>query len=113
MRPTADDWYAARTIFRHVSLRPRRRQKHVYEERIVLLRAASETQAIQKAERDAAKYADAHAGVEYVGFVETFRLVESRIRSGSEVFSLMRSSSLSAPRFLSRYFADGSEHRRK
>jgi len=113
VRQMASDWYAARAVCRHIGLRPRRRQKHVYEERIVILRAASETEAIRKAERDAGKYADANTGVEYMGFVETFRLFDSRIRSGSEVFSLMRSSSLSAARFLSRYFANGSEHRRK
>ena len=111
--PTADGWYAARAVFTHEGLRPRRGRKRVYEERIVLLRAANERDAMRRGEREAAEYVKAHDGVAYIGFMETFHLFESRIRSGSEVFSLMRSSSLTPPRFLSRYLDDGSERRRK
>jgi hypothetical protein len=110
---TADDWYAARAVFIHDGVRPRRRRKRVYEERIVLIRAATEADAIRQAEVEAAEYAKAHDGVSYAGFLETFRLFGSRLGSGSEVFSLMRSSNLTPSRYVSRYLDDGAEHRRK
>ena len=113
MSSTRTAWYAARAVFLHKGLRPSRGKKRVFEERIVILRAATEKGAIQEAEREARRYARTTSGVEYVGFVETFRLFESRLRSGSEVFSLMRSTSLTPSRFVSRYFDDGTERRRK
>jgi hypothetical protein len=111
--PTKTAWYAARAVFLHKSLRPSRGKERVFEERIVLLRAVTERAAIREAQREARRYARTTTGVDYVGFVETFRLFESRLRSGSEVFSLMRSTTLSPSRFVSRYFDDGTERRRK
>ena len=113
MPSTTTAWYAARAVFLHKSIRPSRGKKRVFEERIVLLRAATEKAAIQEAEREARRYARTTSGVDYVSFVETFRLFESRLRSGSEVFSLMRSTTLTPSRFVSRYFADGTECRRQ
>ena len=113
MPPTPTAWYAARAVFLHKGLGPARGKKRVFEERIVLLRAATEKAALREAEREARRYARSTSGVDYVGFVETFRLFESRLRSGSEVFSLMRSSTLTPSRFVSRYVDDGTERRRK
>jgi hypothetical protein len=107
------DWYAARCIFRHGTLKGTARRKHVYEERIVLLRAGSDNEAIKLAELDARKYAGQDAGITYLHYVETYHLFAASIRSGAEVFSLLRSSNRSAAGFLSRYYDDGSEHRRK
>ena len=98
-------WYGVRCVFRH-------RELGVYEERVTLWRARSLDDAIGRGESEAREYCADLDGVEYVGFAESYRM-DGVPGEGAEVFSLMRSSSLSAPRFLSRYFADGSEHRRK
>ena len=113
MREAVKNWYAARCVFRHGALRPNARRKHVYEERIVLLRAVSDTDALKLAEHEAREYASGDPGISYLDYVETYHLFETSIRSGAEVFSLLRSSNLSGPSFLSRYYADGSEHRRE
>ncbi len=109
-RRSAIGWYAARCVFRHDGLRAVQRRRYVYEERIVLVRAGSEAEALRRAEREAAEYAS--DSVRYLGFVETFSIAAARIRDGSEVFSLMRSSNKPAAGFVTRYFDDGSEHRR-
>jgi hypothetical protein len=106
-------WYAARCLFSHSVLSGKARRKHVYEERVVLLRANTDNDAIRQAEREARKYARSGMGISYLGYVETYHLFAASIRSGTEVFSLMRSSNLRAEPFLSRYYDDGSEHRRK
>lgn len=111
MKRSVKDWYAARSVFRHGALKGTARRKHVYEERIVLLRAGSDNEAIKLAEREARRYAGLDAGITYLNYVETYHLFEASIRNGSEVFSLLRSSNRSADRFLSRYYDDGSEHR--
>lgn len=92
MKRAVRDWYAARCVFRHGSLEGRARRKHVYEERIVLLQATSDNDAIRLAEAEARKYADQDAGITYLNYVETYHLFEGSIRSGAEVFSLLRSS---------------------
>jgi hypothetical protein len=112
MKAAIKDWYAARCLFRHGALKGTTRRKHVYEERIILLRAGSDNEAIKLAEREARKYARQDAGISYLNYAETYHLFEASIRSGAEVFSLLRSSNRSAVRFLSRYYDDGSEHRR-
>jgi len=112
MTVAAKDWYAARCVFRHGALTGTTRRRHVYEERIVLLQAGSDNEAIKLAEREARDYAGQDAGITYLNYVETYHLFEKSIRNGAEVFSLLRSSNRSAARFLSRYYDDGSEHRR-
>jgi hypothetical protein len=107
-----EDWYAARCAFRHDGLRPSGRRKFVYEERTILVKAASASQAIQKAEVEARRYAR-RLDAFYLGFVETYHLFDRRIASGVEVFSLMRSSNLSSRQFVTRYLDDGTEHRRR
>ena len=84
----------------------------MYEERLVVVRARSQNQAIRVAEREARAYAKGLTSVKYLGFVEVFELFARALRSGAEVFSLMRSSNLAPAGYLSRFFDDGSEHRR-
>lgn len=109
---TAEPWYAVRCVFLHPDLRGEKGRKHVYEERIILVRAGSDREALRKGEREAREYSKGLGKVRRLEFVETFHLFGKAIREGTEVFSLMRSSNLDGPRFLERYFDDGSEHRR-
>ena len=105
-----EPWYSARCIFEACGL-PAPEGRHVYEERIVLIRADSDDEAMQKAERFAEQYAAA-CGFDYLGHVMTYHMPESVIGDGTEVFSLMRTSPLGADDFIRRYFSDGTEHAR-
>ncbi|MGO9463107.1 MAG: DUF4288 domain-containing protein [Isosphaeraceae bacterium] len=108
----ADDqevWYSARCVFR---LRTSESQT-TYEERIVLLRAMSEDDAMRVAEADAVEYAAGVEGCTYSGYVDLFRLFETHVGHRAEVFSLMRSSDLDTQGYLDRFFDTGTEHRRK
>ena len=110
MKAGSEPWYTARCLFRHSSGSRLSRRRFLYEERLVIIRARSADEAIRKAESEAREYARLTGG-RYLGFVETFHLFESRLRSGTEVFSLLRSSNRTPNPFLSRYYDDGSEHR--
>jgi len=83
-----------------------------YEERIVLLRATSEDDAMRVAEADAAEYAAGLEGCTYTGFVDLYRLIETHVGHRAEVFSLMRSTDLDVQEYLDRFFDTGAEHRR-
>lgn len=110
MKGDLEPWYAARCVFCHAIGQRLPRRRHLYEERVIILRARSADEAIREAEREAREYARS-TGARYLQFVETFHLLEKRVGSGSEVFSLMRSSNRAPDPFLSRYYDDGSEHR--
>ena len=104
-----ETWYSARCIFCTEGLGPRK----TYEERVILLRAECEDEAIRLAEEEAEEYAAESAGCSYTGFVDLFHLFESEIGHRVEVFSLMRSSVLSERDYLNRYYETGSEHSRR
>src|SRR5262245_53368760 len=53
---TDGPWYGAKCVFLHRDA-PRQGAGQVFEERIVLLRASSPTEAVQRAEAEAKKYA--------------------------------------------------------
>jgi hypothetical protein len=99
-------------VFLHPDLRGLKRRKHVYEERIIVVRATSEKDAMRKGEREARQYSKGLDSVERLKFIETFHLFGGVIRGGTEVFSLMRSSNLDGTQFLNRYFDEGSAHSR-
>lgn len=94
-------WYAVRCVFRHGPL-------GVYEERVTLWTAGSPDEAIARAEAEAVDYCAGLDGVEYVRFAETYALVTAP-GEGTEVFSLMRESSLPPDAYVERFFATGAE----
>jgi hypothetical protein len=104
-----EPWYSARCIFCTEGLGLRR----TYEERVILLRAESEDEAMRVAEEEAEEYAAGSEGWFYTGFVDLFHLFEPEIGHRIEVFSLMRSSDLSVREYLDRYYDAGSEHSRR
>ena len=104
-------WFGVRCLFEHPARRSR--GKHVYEERIVIVEALSEAVALRKAERNARSYAGADGDTKYLGFSESYAMYDKPSTPGAEVFSLMRSSKLGPGPFVTRYFDDGTEHRRK
>lgn len=83
-------------------------RRHLYEERITVWRTNSFEQAIERAEREADKYAR-DTECKYLGFAQAYHLPAERLRSGSEVFSLMRESNLAQPKYLDKHFDTGAE----
>jgi hypothetical protein len=98
-------WYSVRCLFRH--------QPDIYEERITLWRAAGLDEAIALAEADAAEYARDVNDAEYLGLAQAFRLFDTTLESGMEVFSLARDSPLEPSEYLDAYFDTGTERQRR
>jgi hypothetical protein len=96
------EWYAAKTIYQHHRLT-------VFEERVVLLQAADFDDALAKAEAEAAEYCITCGDTVYLGFVSVFHLFDETIGHGTEVYSLMRESELSAEDYLDHFYDDGKE----
>lgn len=97
-------WHAVRTFYRW----PRGSDGlQAYEERVVLFDAQSTKDAIAMAEAEAAEYAE-QMTLEVVGPVQAFQMYDTPA-SGSEVFSLLRTSDLDPDRYVSRFFDTGSE----
>ena len=101
----AQGWYSVRCIFRAAD-RP------VYEERITLWLADSIDDAIRLAEIEASEYG-ADIGWSYIGLAQAYDLKAESVGNGSEVFSLIRNSSLQAIDYLDRFFDTGTEVERK
>lgn len=101
-------WYSARCAFRHPGLAAPEGSA-VFEERLVLLRAEDEDEAIAKAEREAEAYGAA-SGAEYLGFVGVYGIPDETLGEGSEVYSLMRTCELDDEGFVERFLDTGTEH---
>jgi hypothetical protein len=96
-------WFTARTVYEHDET-----GDGLFEERIVLIRAAGFEDALERAEAEARAYAEAVSCV-YTGYVSVFELVDEELDDGAEVFSLMRDSDLSAEEYIDRFFTTGDE----
>lgn len=84
----------------------------MYEERVVLVKAESDNEAIEQAEKEAKEYAQGLEGCSYLGFVNVFHIYDESIGEGTEVYSLMRHSKLSKKKYLNRFFDTGKERTR-
>jgi hypothetical protein len=103
-----NDWYSAKTVYKHDRLE-NGIYKAVFEERIVVFLAHDLDDAISKAEIEAAEYCAKGENVRYLNFVNVFKLFAERLTNGSEIYSLMRESELSADDYLDRFYDDGNE----
>jgi hypothetical protein len=104
-------WFGARTIYRVENSNTVNSPNKLYEERVVLIAASSDDEAIAKAEKEAELYA-LNTDMTYLGFVNVFELYQSKIENGTEVYSLMRESALESDAYLDRFFDTGSERTR-
>jgi hypothetical protein len=97
-------WFAVRCVYIH--------PPSTYEERITLWRAESLEHAISLAETDATEHAEI-VGARYLDFAQAYGPLEEDLSAGTEVFSLMRDSSLNPERYVSRFFDSGAEQQKK
>src|ERR1700716_1112904 len=94
-------WHSVRCVFQGVD-RP------AYEERITLWEAESIDAAIRMAEAEASEY-EKGSGFRYAGLAQAYDIKTDVVANGSEVFSLIRSSSLQPSDYLDRFFDTGAE----
>lgn len=84
----------------------------LYEERIVLVKASSFDEAIERGEREAVDYVSTLGDVEYLGDAEAFHIAEQKVGDLTEVFSLMRESELDPNEYVATFFQTGRERSR-
>jgi hypothetical protein len=94
------NWFGVRCVF-HSS------DAGAYEERVTLWQAGSFEEALRRAEADAIEYAG-DVGSRYVGLAQAYAM-DGGPTDGAEVFSLIRTSDLTADEYVTRFFADGNE----
>ncbi|MBL8851046.1 MAG: DUF4288 domain-containing protein [Planctomycetaceae bacterium] len=101
-----EPWYSARCLFvinaPEGSIRPRR----VYEERIVLFRAADFEDALRQAEDEARRYAASLEGCRYLEHVDVFHLFDDELVSGTELYSLFRNGDPDPEAFVENFTTD-------
>src|SRR5207237_8196918 len=94
------DWCSVRCIFSHPD-------RQAYGERPTLWRVASFEAAIDRAETEAANYAQATLS-RYTGLAQAYRLPAAPDQA-VEIFSLIRLSALDSEQYLTRFFDTGTE----
>jgi hypothetical protein len=106
----SDEWFAVRSLFRLVITDPPPEQI-AYEERITLWRASSSDEAVGRAEAEARQYARTVDSEYLIDFGQAYHLFEPP-GDGSEVFSLIRDSTLDADAYVDHHFDTGTERQR-
>jgi hypothetical protein len=103
-------WFGAKTIYRWRPVAGANAEgEHLYEERVVLLRARDLADALVRGEVAAEQYARDLEHGEYLGFIDVYEISDD-ILDGAEIYSLLRSSPLDARDFVTRYYDDGTQH---
>ena len=101
-----EPWYGVRLVYRHSRV-----TGQTYEERILIIRAGTAEEAISEAEKISSReYED--DTTERLGYAMTFNIFDCNgpcLESGTEVFSLMRDSSLTPDDYLERFHFTGKE----
>jgi hypothetical protein len=97
-------WFGVRCVFRWS-------QPSTYEERVTLWEADSLDDAIAQAESEAQAYA-ARLNSEFLDIAQAYWIGADRPQAGSEVFSLMRDSTLDSDDYLDAFYDTGRERQR-
>lgn len=101
----SEPWYGVRLIYR---IKTESRQ--AYEERVLIVRAVSERDAVAQAEACSRHYES--ETTEYLGYAVTFHIFDENgpcLGPGTEVFSLIRESNLSPDDYFARFHDTGNE----
>jgi CMP-N-acetylneuraminic acid synthetase len=98
------EWYGARSIYELIGRGPQENGGRLFEERVVLVKASSLEEAINEAEQEALAYANEDSGFIYLGYVNVYKLTDTRIKNKTEVYSLMRESALEPQEYIDRFF---------
>ena|SRR5688572_11687585 len=101
MEARPQPWIAVRCLFSHPQ-RASDAELNLYEERITLWRAGSFKEAYAMADADALVYALEENCI-FVRSTDAFHLFEESIRSGSEIWSVMRGSGMSPELYIATF----------
>jgi uncharacterized protein DUF4288 len=104
-------WYSVRCVFQLIDAHE---NESPYEERITLWQASDFETAIELAEDEAAEYIEDSQWA-YLGLAQCFYLGDdiNIILSGTEVYSLIRNSTLPPEEYLDTFFDTGDEYQRQ
>ncbi|HEV7624571.1 MAG TPA: hypothetical protein VGO26_10560 [Amnibacterium sp.] len=97
-------WYGVRTVIEHPA-----KGGHLYEERVVLFDAVDEAAAFKLAEAEVADYCSYLEGAKPLGLCQLYVMDDEPVTSGTEVFSLMRTTHLKPSAYVKRFFKTGDE----
>ena len=94
-------YYAGLTIYFRKKVKRGR-----YEERIVMVRAATRREALAKLKKEARHYAALDPDTELLHYGLLFDTMDRTIEDGQEVWSLLRDSALTPGKYLARHHGD-------
>ena len=103
------EWYGARSVYELVGRDSQENGTKLFEERIVLVKASSMEEAMEEAEKEATAYASEDSGFIYLGYINVYKLADTRVKNKTEVYSLMRESALAPQEYIDRFFDTGLE----
>jgi hypothetical protein len=106
------EWFSAKTIYKHHRVEAGT-PKVVFEERVVLFQAASFDDAIARAETEAREYCGSSGETVYLEFVDVYHLFDASIGHRTEIYSLMRESTLPDKDYLDTFYDTGQERSQK
>jgi hypothetical protein len=78
----------------------------MFEERVVIFRAASLTEALAKGETEAKRYAEGWPQPKMLDHLVAFSIFEEELCEGEEVWSCFRESALAGGEFLKRVYGE-------
>ena len=102
-----ENWFTAKGIFLHKS--QLENQKQWYEERIILLKAKDETEALKYANEEAKDYIKDLDGTNFIEIVNVYALYDEEISDKCEIFSSKTISLLEAQDYLETFYPEAPE----
>ena len=100
-------WFTAKCIFLHNA--QIKNQKQSYEERIVLLKAKTEKEALKQANKEAKDYIKDLDDTKFIEITNVYALYEEEIGDKCEIFSSKTISLLEPPNFLEAFYPNTPE----
>ena len=97
-------WYSVRSTFR-LDRTVDGKAERLFEERVVVFRAASSEEALARGRAEAKQYSEGEAHPKMLEHIVAFCLWEEELREGEEVWSCLRQSDESDEQFLDRVYA--------
>ena len=101
------NWFTAKGIFLHES--QLENQKQWYEERIVLLKAKDEKEALKYADEEAKDYIKDLDGTNFIEIIDVYELYDEEISNKREIFSSKTISLLKPQDYLEKFYPNSPE----
>ncbi len=96
-------WYSVRSVFKLPGA-PDGQRPALFEERVVIFRAASPEQALEKGRAEAKRYAESETQPRMLAHIVVFSTWEEELTEGLEVWSCLRKIEISDEEFLDRIY---------